>query len=198
MNEKIEELRRIMNASRDDEMKEARQAGGMKLVSPADIVNEYFEGYAHALRDMEQMFPEALAVRTLMSAKNGTLRLLKKHESKCQPYIVAERYDVATGSWAYGHYFDDPDQAIVQFNLILRDTREDEEKNDAVIMFVHDLYKLIKDWKDRIGERSQGVVLDYNSATSVQLATQARDADMILDEIKGRLEVMGVDTNDLD
>lgn len=42
------------------------------------------------------------------------------------------------------------------------------------------------------------MALDYQSAISVQLTTQARDADMILNEIKDRLEAIGVDTDDLD
>lgn len=81
MNEKIEELRRIMSASRDDEMKEARRAGGVKLVFPTDIVQEYFEGYAHALRDLEQMFPEKPTVHTLASAKDERCVFLKNVEA---------------------------------------------------------------------------------------------------------------------
>lgn len=195
MKEKIEELRRIMTASRDDEMKEARNTGGMKMVFPTDIVQEYFEGYAHALRDLEQMFPENETHHTIARAKYGKLRLLKKRESKCQSYIVAENYDEATGSWVCGHYFDDLDQATDKFNEIL--FAQEMEEDDAIRLAI-DLRKLVKDWKDRIGERTQGVVLDYKSATSVQLATQMRDADMILDEIEEQLEKRGYNTDGLD
>lgn len=198
MNEKIEELRRIMSASRDDEMKEARRAGGVKLVFPTDIVQEYFEGYAHALRDLEQMFPEKPTVHTLASAKDGTLRLLEKRGSRYQLFLVAERYDEKTGSWACGHYYDDLLQAADRFNEILDDKRKEEEENDAMTMFALELYELVKGWKDRSAERRADMAPDYQSAISVQLTTQARDADMILNEIKDRLEAIGVDTDDLD
>lgn len=78
-----------------------------------------------------------MKTKTLINYR-GT-RLLEKQDSKCQPYIVAERYDEETGTWACGHYFDDPHEAVEKFHEIALGHKPNKRERDA-IGFVKDLY----------------------------------------------------------
>ncbi len=53
MKKQIEKLRATMEAAQADEMREAKENDSMVFVPRAEIIKSYFEGYAQALKDVE-------------------------------------------------------------------------------------------------------------------------------------------------
>lgn len=123
---------------------------------------------------------------------HGT-RLLQKKESKCQPYIVAERYDEETGTWACGHYFDDPREACRKFDEIALGHQQVDLENEA-IEYVLKLYRTIFRWWREVRKKEIRI---GDTVGFIAKKTQAKDAEMIMDLLKEQLELWGYDEEEM-
>ncbi len=99
MKKQIEKLRTAMEAAQADEMRETKK-DSMVFVPRAEIIKSYFEGYAQALKDMEDNDP-AYGVDLMEEIKKALLKINKHIENVNESIDAVEGKPNSEESYAY-------------------------------------------------------------------------------------------------
>ena len=99
MKKQIKQLRAAMEAAQADEMRETKK-DSMVFVPRAEIIKSYFEGYAQALKDMEDNDP-AYGVDLMEEIKKALLKINKHIENVNESIDAVEGKPNSEESYAY-------------------------------------------------------------------------------------------------